>query len=646
MEIEAKFSVPDDQTLVRLLEVPALAGYALGPAVLSELHDCYLDTLDGAFLAGGYALRLRRDGERVVATLKGLGKAKGAIHFREEHELELPDMLPPTQWAAGPTRDMALQLAGDRSPTLLFRIDQSRLTRQIRDGERLIAELSGDRVQVRSSAGEDGTVVDRYLELEIELLPGGTKQDLERISAELQKAWRLAPNTESKFQRALDTLGVDRAPKPTAIESAPHLAPPERAYLTRLAQERPVLSRRARLVLAWDEGASLAEMQARSELSPRRARYWRRAFCEHRMGIFPRGVESAPSPDAPRPVLSPEPTQPHPNAAESLVPQKRPDLHASDLMSEAGRRVLGFQFRRMLLSEPGTREGKEIEALHDMRVATRRMRAAFRIFGDYYPPRVIAPFLKTLRRTGRALGAVRDLDVFEERTQAYRETVPESQSCGLNAFVAELRAQHDSARGRLLAHLDSAAFGSFVTGFAEFIEFHENESSAHQQLEGKPEPCLVRHVAPMAIMERFAAVRAYEGWVEAPNTPLDRYHALRIATKRLRYALEFFSEVLGPSSQILIRKAVALQDQLGLLQDGVVASGVLRDFLVWGTWGGVPDGKKLRRSPDPVIAPGVALYLAARQSEIQALVASFPAVWATITAPEFARDLAAAVGTL
>jgi len=686
LEIEAKFSVPDEQTLTRLLEAPSLAGYALGPVVQSELHDSYLDTLDGAFLAGGYALRLRRDGERVLATLKGLGKAKGAIHFRKEHEIELPDMLPPAQWAAGPARDMAVLLAGDTAPVLLFRIDQRRLTRQVRDGDRLVAELSGDRVEVKSSSGDVawahvvsrethgtptcdpapltpssddiGSVRDKYLELEIELLPSGTERDLEYISAELEKTWRLAPVSKSKFQRALDTLSVHRAPRLTVMESAPHLAEPERAYLTRLALERPVVSRRARLVLAWDEGSSIAGMQARSGLSARRARYWRRAFCEHRMGIFPQAMEFAPCPEGPRsdsslgtldssrPAPPLEPSRPLAHPVESPGLQKRVALHASDQMSDAGRKVLGFHFRRMILNEPGTRKGQDIEALHDMRVATRRMRAAFRIFGDYYQPRVIAPFLKTLRRTGRALGAVRDLDVFAERTQAYLETVPEPQRGGLDAFMMELRSQRDSARGRLLTHLDSAAYGSFVAGFAEFVEPRGSSASALRQLEGIPEPCLVRHVAPVAIIERFAAVRAYEGWVEAPNTPLDRYHALRIAAKRLRYALEFFSEVLGPPSQNLISQSVTLQDQLGTLQDAVVASGILRDFLVWGTWGGVPDGKKLRRSPVQLISPGVALYLAARQSEIQALVAGFPAVWATITAQEFARDLATAVGTL
>jgi CHAD domain-containing protein len=94
-------------------------------------------------------------------------------------------------------------------------------------------------------------------------------------------------------------------------------------------------------------------------------------------------------------------------------------------------------------------------------------------------------------------------------------------------------------------------------------------------------------------------------------------HALRIACKRMRYTLEFFQEVLGPSTKELIAEIVTLQDHLGDLQDAVVASGILRDYLQWGTW-----GPKVDRSPEggmPLDDPGVEAYLAAKQVELQNL---------------------------
>lgn len=63
---------------------------------------------------------------------------------------------------------------------------------------------------------------------------------------------------------------------------------------------------------------------------------------------------------------------------------KDPGVLPDDPMSEAGRKVLRFHFGRMLEHEPGTRLGDDIEELHDMRVATRRMRSAFRVFTSYF----------------------------------------------------------------------------------------------------------------------------------------------------------------------------------------------------------------------------------------------------------------------
>lgn len=684
MEIEAKLSVPDEQTMARLLETPGVAGYSLGPVTQRELHDCYLDTAGRAFLEAGYALRVRRDGEQVLVTLKGLGGADGAVHRRSEQEVVLTTPARPEEWPAGPLRDTVNEIRGDQALEVILEIDQVRNRRVVRDGDREVAELSGDQVRVRTqrstqplglraclepravsqedggAPGRGGGATDAYLELEVELLPGGSEADLAQVAAELMgDEWNLSPAPESKFHRALARLTAEAELPDADGGQAPHLTPEEKACLSRMAGERAVMARRARLMLAWDEGASLEEMVERSGLSARRARYWRWAFRKSRMGIFRAAtlstadgseepaVEQGEAHEPPAEAGSAaEPLGAEPEAAEKSARPKRRPIDGGELMSEAGRHVLAFQFQRMLLNEPGTRAGTDIEALHDMRVATRRMRAAFRIFGEYYERREVEPFVKALRRTGRALGEVRDLDVFEQKTRAYMETLPVSQRNGLDLFLAELAVQRNAARGRLLSYLDSAGYGRFVTRFGQFVEGREEAADGPSRGGGQPQPRLVRHVAPVTIMERMAAVRAFEGWVEPGAAPLERYHALRIATKRLRYTIEFFSDVLGPGCGALTSKTVALQDHLGLLQDGVVASGILRDFLMWGTWGAGVGGKRPGGRSEPMIAPGVAMYLAARQTEIQELVAGFPGVWATIVAPEFMRALAVAVATV
>ena len=114
-----------------------------------------------------------------------------------------------------------------------------------------------------------------------------------------------------------------------------------------------------------------------------------------------------------------------------------PGLWLNEPMAEAVRKILRSQFQVMVDSEAGSRKGKNIDAVHDMRVATRRMRAAFRLFGSYFRPTAIAGFQKDLRKMGRALGAVRDLDVFNREAQIYLETLPEDRKDGLDPLFGQ-----------------------------------------------------------------------------------------------------------------------------------------------------------------------------------------------------------------
>lgn len=208
MEVEAKFSIPDEQIFRQLLETTSLAGFSLGETSVAEFHDRYLDTMGGAIRAGGYACRLRQKDGRYLATLKGLGAASGAVHRRVEYEVGLLKPLAFHDWPPGEARDLALRLCGDELPVTLFIIEQTRHSRCLYEGTRAVAELSLDRVRVRRGKN----VAAAYLELEAELLPDGREQDLERLAVELQGTWGLVPESQSKFERALALLGTGPLP--------------------------------------------------------------------------------------------------------------------------------------------------------------------------------------------------------------------------------------------------------------------------------------------------------------------------------------------------------------------------------------------------------------------------------------------------
>ena len=252
-----------------------------------------------------------------------------------------------------------------------------------------------------------------------------------------------------------------------------------------------------------------------------------------------------------------------------------PPLAVDDPMSEAGRKVIYLHFTRMLANEAGTRLGEDPEALHDIRVATRRMRAAFVLFGAHFDEKTLKQFGKGLRRAGRTLGAVRDLDVLLEKARAHVATLPPDSAGSLDPLLAHWETAGDVARRQMLDYLDGSAYREFAADFGAFLT--TPGAGALSIPDDEPVPFQVRHVAPSLIITHYESVRAFERLL--PGAPLPTYHALRIDCKGLRYALEFFRDLLGDEAPALIKQVTGMQDLLGELQDAHVAEALLDGFL-------------------------------------------------------------------
>ena len=323
------------------------------------------------------------------------------------------------------------------------------------------------------------------------------------------------------------------------------------------------------------------------------------------------------------------PPLPQPMEAIGLLPD--------DPMAEAGRKVLRFHFAEMLSHEEGTRLGTDIEALHDRRVATRRMRAAFEVFGNAFHTKALKPHLKGLRATGRALGHVRDLDVFMEKAQKYLETLPEAQRSGLDPLLAHWQEMRESTRLEMLAHLDSQAYQDFKQEFNLFLS--TPGAGAVVALPDEPTPNRVCEVAPILIYSCLAGVRAYDACLT--HASVEQLHALRIEFKKFRYTLEFFREVLGESAKAVIGEVKKLQDHLGDLNDAVVATHILTDFLA--SW-------EAQQAQLPITErqnlQAIVAYLAARHDERHRLMVTFQEAWEKFNRPELRRELALAVSML
>lgn len=308
---------------------------------------------------------------------------------------------------------------------------------------------------------------------------------------------------------------------------------------------------------------------------------------------------------------------------------KGPGVDGDDTMAEAGRKIFRYHFKRMRKQEPGVRAGEDIEAVHQMRVATRRMRAAMAMFAPYYRPKVVKEISRGLKATARALGAVRDLDVFLERAESYRAKLPPPMAAGLDPMFGHWHKMRDKARLNMMKWLDDAAYEAFEERFKTFVETPganvatDSETAVH--------PTQVKQIAPALIWEAYARVRAYEPLI--PDSDIATLHALRIEGKRLRYTLEFFAEDLGPGANRLITAVTAMQDHLGNLHDADVDVAALTAYLA------ERDGRDGNLQT-------VRAYLSRRMADRSRLRGSFDKVWRRIVAPGFRRELGAAVAFL
>ena len=231
------------------------------------------------------------------------------------------------------------------------------------------------------------------------------------------------------------------------------------------------------------------------------------------------------------------------------------------------RAVLRTHFSAMLAHEPGTRLGDDIEELHDMRVATRRLRAALSLFSEVLPPSS-TPLREELAWVGGALGAVRDLDVQLEQLDDWLAALPEADQEPLGSLRTLLERERAAARAEMLDVLDSRRYQTFVGRFGRMLRSVRTPRTGRAAVPA-------RAAAPELIESRFRRFRKAGDRIGTHSDPSE-YHLVRIRGKRLRYALEFLTDLYPGTSRPVIRRLVELQDLLGLHQDADVAIERLR----------------------------------------------------------------------
>lgn len=248
----------------------------------------------------------------------------------------------------------------------------------------------------------------------------------------------------------------------------------------------------------------------------------------------------------------------------SRLPPARP-------AAEAIRAVLDDGLTRLLANEAAARAG-DVEAVHQMRVAVRRLRSDLRTFRPLLRSDWANELSAALRPLAASLGAVRDLDVLVDRFQTRGADV----AGDLAPLTADLRGLRDVARTALIESLGSADHAALVARVATAAR----EPQLGPLASGDARDALPTLVT--AAWRRLArqADPLVRSLASDPDGPADTdLHRARILAKRARYASEATSRFLGRRrGRAAARFARRLADVQHLLGEHQDATGMIREL--------------------------------------------------------------------
>ncbi|HKY71038.1 MAG TPA: CYTH and CHAD domain-containing protein [Nitrospira sp.] len=225
--------------------------------------------------------------------------------------------------------------------------------------------------------------------------------------------------------------------------------------------------------------------------------------------------------------------------------------------------LLTRQLDTILSRDPGVRLGGESEDLHQMRVATRRMRSMLRIARPLLKPEWEEPLRDKLGWLGRQLGEARDLDVQIGYFKAQSAMVDASSRAAFERFIANLEQKRSRVQEKLVRQLRRPRYVTLINRLMDAV----------REPAMAPNDISLPELARKAFKKLRKAVKALDD--TASN---NAWHYVRIMAKRARYAAELAEVCSGRAATRFIEKMKLIQDQLGDIQDAGIAEEHLRRF--------------------------------------------------------------------
>ena len=219
--------------------------------------------------------------------------------------------------------------------------------------------------------------------------------------------------------------------------------------------------------------------------------------------------------------------------------------------------LYGFQETALDWSDP--------EGVHSMRVASRRLRSALRDFLPYLRKRGLTSVQKRLKKLADALGEVRDHDVAIMALEELEKKAPDNVSPTLKQFIDTRKERREQAREDLKSVLDKTQLDQLQSDFVAAVDAATAMDGPKATSKPKPQITYLK-MSRAVILDRLKELEKLSADVYKPFE-VETLHDMRIAAKRLRYAVELFQSCWGRSIGTYAKRAARVQTALGDLHD-------------------------------------------------------------------------------
>lgn len=304
-----------------------------------------------------------------------------------------------------------------------------------------------------------------------------------------------------------------------------------------------------------------------------------------------------------------------------------PSFFADGPMAEAARAIFTAQLTIMRRHEAAVRCDADAAAIHETRKAIRRLRTAIKQFKPYFDKGILEPLQRSFKQSMRRMARSRDLTVFRLNLKQFIEQP--ARTAPQRAALLNMLPYWQDQQGRADAQARTAvARHDHQRSVTTLLHLANTPGMGTRPLTAPESPEKVRHLAPVHVARKLAAVRAYDDHVDGAS--VETLHRLRIRFKELRHTLEFFllveDPLIGDETGDLVAFLDQVQDHLGALNDARVALELLREM--------------------PEQRQGADIYRVAQKEELARLAKSFNVVWTTFDDPSWRRRLATALTAL